>query len=551
MAGHALDSNHLDHAPWEFVTDATSAERAEQARLQADLVAARPGSTFGTDCFVSALAAVQTDVLHVGDRSTVAAYAHLSGRVRIGADASVNVATAVRGEVTIGDGARIGSHVSVLGFNHGTVPGVPVREQPLTSRGVSIGDDVWVGSHAVVLDGVTVGDGAVVGAAAVVTRDVPAGAVVVGNPARVVRWRDPGLAPDAVLRARLAAFAEHVPDDVEALLARCWDPARRRFVDVPGTGPTLRAQADAVQLARTVGRPLGVDEVVHAALLRGAQDPVSGLLGEEGEDRAELDLLDGADSYHLLSVGHALDLLGSRLPHPVVRVATMTATELVELLDGLPWDTDPWHAGHLVDGVATALRWNVARGSGARPGVPEALFGWLTTRASTTTGTWGRPVGPDARRLAVNGWYRAVRGTFATLGLPVPHPDRVVDTVLGHAADDRWFAPARQTACDVLDVVHPLWLLRDRGYRRDEVRALVVRLLGDALDHAAPGGGFGFRAPDAAGRRDGDAAVGLQGTEMWLTIVWLAADLLGHAELLSFRPCGTHEPGTVAFLGVR
>lgn len=54
---------------------------------------------------------------------------------------------------------------------------------------VEIGDDVWLGSGAIVLGGVRIGDGAIVGAGSVVTEDVPAFGVVVGNPARTVRRR--------------------------------------------------------------------------------------------------------------------------------------------------------------------------------------------------------------------------------------------------------------------------------------------------------------------------------------------------------------------------
>lgn len=53
----------------------------------------------------------------------------------------------------------------------------------------SIGNDVWIGSGAIVLRGVKVGDGAVIGAGAVVTKDVPPYAIVVGNPARVIKYR--------------------------------------------------------------------------------------------------------------------------------------------------------------------------------------------------------------------------------------------------------------------------------------------------------------------------------------------------------------------------
>ena len=52
-----------------------------------------------------------------------------------------------------------------------------------------IGNDVWIGGNATILGGVTVGDGAVIGAGSVVTKDVPPYAIVVGAPAKVLKFR--------------------------------------------------------------------------------------------------------------------------------------------------------------------------------------------------------------------------------------------------------------------------------------------------------------------------------------------------------------------------
>jgi serine acetyltransferase len=74
---------------------------------------------------------------------------------------------------------------------------------------VHIGDNVWLGDHAMVLKGVTIGENSVVAAKAVVTKDVPANVIVAGNPARVVKELDPGQG----FKTRADYFAD--PDSLE------------------------------------------------------------------------------------------------------------------------------------------------------------------------------------------------------------------------------------------------------------------------------------------------------------------------------------------------
>ncbi|HEY9080122.1 CatB-related O-acetyltransferase [Magnetovibrio sp.] len=62
-------------------------------------------------------------------------------------------------------------------------------QDAVSKGGVTIGHDVWVGARAMILSGVTIGNGAVIGAGAVVAKDVEPYAIVVGNPAKVVRKR--------------------------------------------------------------------------------------------------------------------------------------------------------------------------------------------------------------------------------------------------------------------------------------------------------------------------------------------------------------------------
>jgi acetyltransferase-like isoleucine patch superfamily enzyme len=63
------------------------------------------------------------------------------------------------------------------------------NQDAVSKGGVTIGHDVWVGARAIILSGVTIGNGAVIGAGAIVAKDVPPYAVVVGNPATVVKYR--------------------------------------------------------------------------------------------------------------------------------------------------------------------------------------------------------------------------------------------------------------------------------------------------------------------------------------------------------------------------
>lgn len=96
-----------------------------------------------------------------------------------------------------GSGIHIGRKVEIAAgcafysYEHGMEDGVPIMDQPLTSRGaIHIGDGVWLGHGVKVLSDVRIGEGAVVGAGSVVTKDIPANAIAVGVPAKVIRFRN-------------------------------------------------------------------------------------------------------------------------------------------------------------------------------------------------------------------------------------------------------------------------------------------------------------------------------------------------------------------------
>lgn len=81
-------------------------------------------------------------------------------------------------------------HLLKHSFHKLDVPAIDLYKTVVDSKWVvSIGNDVWIGENVTILDGVTIGDGAIVGAGAVVTKDVPAYAIVVGVPAKIIRYR--------------------------------------------------------------------------------------------------------------------------------------------------------------------------------------------------------------------------------------------------------------------------------------------------------------------------------------------------------------------------
>ena len=89
-----------------------------------------------------------------------------------------------QGGIEIGDGVLIGHNVTLATLNHDERP---EYRQNIYPKPIKIGNKVWIGSNATILQGVTIGDGAIIGANADVTRDVPKNTIVAGIPARVIR----------------------------------------------------------------------------------------------------------------------------------------------------------------------------------------------------------------------------------------------------------------------------------------------------------------------------------------------------------------------------
>ncbi len=146
-------------------------------------------------------ALVETDEIGAGTR--IWAFSHVMPGARIGEDCNICDHTYIEGDVIVGDRVTIKSGVylwdglriedDVFLGPHATFTNDPFprSKQAFDCPTTTIRCGASIGAGAIILPGVTVGERAMVGAGAVVTKDVPDFAVVVGNPARIVRMLDP------------------------------------------------------------------------------------------------------------------------------------------------------------------------------------------------------------------------------------------------------------------------------------------------------------------------------------------------------------------------
>ena len=97
------------------------------------------------------------------------------------------------GPIVVGEAVQVAPNCALFSYNHSLEPGEPMCDQPLHSDGgISIEDDVWLGSGVTVLDGACIRTGAVIAAGAVVRGEIPPYAVAAGVPARVIHLRRAG-----------------------------------------------------------------------------------------------------------------------------------------------------------------------------------------------------------------------------------------------------------------------------------------------------------------------------------------------------------------------
>ena len=238
--------------------------------------------------------------------------------------------------------------------------------------------------------------------------------------------------------------------------------------------------------------------------------------------------------YTLMCVGYALENLGTSISQAVSCADELKEDKLTSWLDEM-YNRErafpAWSFGSDVDALGTAFYQN--KKYFRLDFEQENFFAWLNAHINPHTGMWGS----DADLLdTVNGFYRLTRGTYAQFNVDLPMPEKVIDTVLRHKPileQDKHI-----TACNTLDIIHPLWLCKKQtAYRSDEGYAFAKKWIEIIMQNWVENEGFAFELLK-------HEKTSMMGTEMWLSIFYLLCDYADVSEVLNYIPKGIHRPYT-------
>jgi len=115
----------------------------------------------------------------------------ISMNIEVGDNSEFGQRCLIHGGVTIGDDVIMGPDVKIYARNHVfTSVDEPIRVQGKENSRTKIGNDVWIGANSLIMAGVCVDDHSIIAAGSVVTKDVPKYAIVGGNPAKIIKYRN-------------------------------------------------------------------------------------------------------------------------------------------------------------------------------------------------------------------------------------------------------------------------------------------------------------------------------------------------------------------------
>lgn len=489
--------NNLDYMPWLI----KNRKNTNQIEFQQFLIE-NYQCHFENNTYISPNANIVESKLIMGENSTISADVLIRGaNITMGRDCSINPSAYLQGNITIGNLVRIAPSVSIIAENHIFEDiFTSIKSQRCISKGITIGDDVWIGASAIILDGVKIGSHSIIGAGSIVTKNVEDYTVVAGNPAKPIKNR-----LYEYFKQPLSHFCNQIQEEIEPLVSSYI--VNHQYVDTKKTVSPHRPWCDAIEILSMFNK---------TSTLMSKNDLIN-TLQKMQEDKI---------NYEVLCLGYTLELLDSHISQPYSYVQTLHGEQLIHYLDSLDWKNHPWGSGDKVDALGTSFYqnkkfFNLDFDS-------DTLFQWLNEHANPSTGLWNN----NDLHASVNGFYRLTRGTYAQFNQPLPYCERTIDSILKHAKS---LNPQFATACDILDIIHPLWLCKKQSdYRLNEGKEWAIVWINHILNNWTKEKGFKFEL-------FGEECPSLMGTEMWLSILFLLCDYLNLTELLNYEPKGVHR----------
>ncbi len=126
--------------------------------------------SYGNNCFIQFPVRFEgPEYISLGNNVSINAFVHIWGQ----------------GGLIIGNDTLIASHVAIVTVTHDTE--AKKYCNTIIEKPVTIGNNVWLASHCVILPGITIGDNVIVGAGSVVTKNLASNGIYVGSPARRVK----------------------------------------------------------------------------------------------------------------------------------------------------------------------------------------------------------------------------------------------------------------------------------------------------------------------------------------------------------------------------
>lgn len=113
-------------------------------------------------------------------------------RLSVGNNSQLGQNSRLNGTVKIGSDVLMGPEVVMMATSHKfDLSDITINMQgEADERMIEIGNDVWIGTRAIILPGIKIGDHSIVGAGAVVTKSFPSNSIIGGNPAKLIRFRN-------------------------------------------------------------------------------------------------------------------------------------------------------------------------------------------------------------------------------------------------------------------------------------------------------------------------------------------------------------------------